>query len=187
MQLLPVPSLWAASLLPAPQPTEGHVGEAIRKNQSCCSCAEKLHFPPCVLGKRPVQPRGCSNCLKQLHYCFLTAGRRQFLCFPLLDSCQHSSTTQSIYFAFTQGMAPTSHGHWLTLATVPRHSKPGRMPPGWQCHRLLFAVGKEQFLHWPCCEMQNLFPAAARAQSGELMMFNLPLRHILQTSHIKTF
>lgn len=95
--------------------------------------------------------------------------------------------TQSISAAFSQGMAPTPHGQLAPTGPVPRHSKPGRVPPGWQCHKLLFAVGKEQFVPWPGCEMQNLFPAAAGARRGELMTFNLSHPHTLQTFHIKTF
>lgn len=86
--------LHPSGLFPAPQATTRDMwGKPSRRSQSCCSWAEKLHFPPCVLGKRPVQPRGCHNCLKQLYCCFFSAGRRQFLCFPLLDSCQHNCTT----------------------------------------------------------------------------------------------
>lgn len=47
-------------------------------------------------------------------------------------------------------------------------------------------MGKEQFLRWLHCEMQNLFPAAAQAQSGELAAFNLSL-HIFQSLPRKTF
>lgn len=88
---------------------------------------------------------------------------------------------------FLRGWLLHPMASWLTLATVPRHSKPGRMPPGWKCHKLLFAKGKEQFLHWPHCEMRNVFPAAARAQSGELTTFSLSPPNTFQSLHTKYF
>lgn len=189
MQFLPAPSLWAASLLLAPQSTTRNVwGKPSGRSRSCCSWAEQLHCPRCVLEKRPVQPRGCRNCFKQLYCCFFTARRRQFLGFPLLDPCQQITTTlKAFILPFLRGWLLHPKASWLTLATVPRHSKPGRMPPGWKCHKLLFAKGKEQFLYWPHCEMRNVFPTAARAQSRELKTFSLSLPNIFQSLHIKYF
>lgn len=102
-QFLAAPSFWAASLLPATHPARLHPagrdarGKMSGRSPSCSSWAEKLHFPPCAQRKGPAQPGGCGNCFKQLHYCCLTAGRRQFLCFPLPDRCQQSSATLSTF------------------------------------------------------------------------------------------
>lgn len=104
----------------SPAHHEGHGGKPSERSQRCCSWTEKLHFPPCAVGKRPEQPRGCSNCLKQPYYCFLTAGMRQFLCFPLLGSCQQSSTTlRAFILPLPKGWLLHPMADWLTLAPVP--------------------------------------------------------------------
>lgn len=186
MQFLPAPSLW--SLPSSPGHHKGRVGEAIKKKPELLQLGRKAAFSTLCARKEASAAQGLPQLLEAtlllLSLCWKEA--IPLLSPPGLMPAQLYHT-QSIYFAFTQGWLLHFVASWLTLANVPRHSRSGRMPPGWKCHKPLFAVGKEQFLPWPACEMQNPFPAAARARRREPMTFNLSLPRILQTFHIKTF
>lgn len=137
-QFLAAPSFWAAGLLPATRPAclqpagRDARGKMSGRSPSCSSWAEKLHFPPCAQGKGPVQPGGCGSCFKQLHYCCLTAGRRQFLCFPLLDRCQQSSAALSmLILPLLRGelLHPAARSLSRGTAAAARAQNPPGLPP----------------------------------------------------------